>query len=63
MIIVRVIFVETTFPVKIRPRIETFPVNGHFLSIHQIQTVQYFEGEKAQTDICAGDSVRGGFET
>lgn len=29
---VRVIFVETTRPVKIRPRIETSPVKGHFLS-------------------------------
>ena len=32
MMIVRVIFVETTRPVRIRPRIETSPVNGHFLS-------------------------------
>ena len=33
MIIVRVIFVETTRPVRMRPRIETSPVNGHFLSV------------------------------
>ena len=33
MMRVRCIFVETTFPVRIRPRIETSPVNGHFLSI------------------------------
>lgn len=26
------IFVETTVPVRIRPRIETMPVKGHFLS-------------------------------
>ena len=32
MIKVRCILVETTFPVRIRPRIETIPVNGHFLS-------------------------------
>jgi len=32
MIIVRVILVETTLPVKIRPRIEMSPVKGHFLS-------------------------------
>jgi hypothetical protein len=32
MMIVRVIFVETTRPVRMRPRIETSPVNGHFLS-------------------------------
>lgn len=24
---------ETTFPVRIRPRIETSPVKGHFLSV------------------------------
>jgi hypothetical protein len=32
MIIVRVILVETTRPVRMRPRIETSLVNGHFLS-------------------------------
>ena len=26
------ILVEITLPVKIRPRMETMPVNGHFLS-------------------------------
>jgi len=30
---VRCILVETTVPVKIRPRIETRPVKGHFLSV------------------------------
>lgn len=34
MMRVRCIFVETTVPVRIRPRIETSPVNGHFLSIN-----------------------------
>jgi hypothetical protein len=34
MMIVRVILVEMTFPVKIRPRIETLPVKGHFLSAY-----------------------------
>ena len=29
---VRCILVETTVPVRIRPRIDTSPVNGHFLS-------------------------------
>jgi len=32
MIIVRVILVDTTRPVRMRPRIETSPANGHFLS-------------------------------
>ncbi len=31
---VRIIFVLMTVPVKIRPRIETSPVNGHFLSMY-----------------------------
>lgn len=29
---VRCILVETTVPVRIRPLMETWPVNGHFLS-------------------------------
>jgi hypothetical protein len=33
MMMVRCILVETTVPVKMRPRIETIPVNGHFLSV------------------------------
>lgn len=33
MIMVRFILVETTLPVRMRPRIETRPVNGHFLSM------------------------------
>ena len=33
MMRVRCIFVETTRPVRIRPLIETIPVNGHFLSV------------------------------
>ena len=32
MMRVRCILVETTVPVRIRPRIETMPVKGHFLS-------------------------------
>lgn len=32
MMIVRFIFVEMTRPVRIRPRMEMSPVNGHFLS-------------------------------
>lgn len=33
MMRVRCILVETTVPVRIRPRIETRPVKGHFLSV------------------------------
>jgi len=32
---VRCILVETTVPVRMRPRIETKPVNGHFLSMYE----------------------------
>lgn len=32
MMSVRVIFVEITRPVRMRPRMETLPVKGHFLS-------------------------------
>ena len=31
---VRVILAETTLPVRMRPRIETSPVKGHFLSMY-----------------------------
>jgi hypothetical protein len=34
MMIVRVILVVWTTPVKMRPLIDTFPVNGHFLSTY-----------------------------
>lgn len=33
MMMVRCILVETTVPVRIRPRMETRPVKGHFLSV------------------------------
>src|ERR1700682_3592198 len=33
MTMVRAIFVEMTLPVRIRPRIETSDVKGHFLSV------------------------------
>lgn len=36
---VRCILVETTFPVRIRPRMETIPVNGHFLSVQGVVSV------------------------
>lgn len=36
MIRVRCIFVDMTVPVRIRPRIETIPVKGHFLSVEHM---------------------------
>lgn len=40
---VRVILVDTTFPVKIRPRMEMSPVKGHFLSIPMLSTYSDIE--------------------
>ena len=45
----RVIFVETTRPVKMRPRMETSPVNGHFLS----------SGRETDTEVCIYDQNQG----
>lgn len=39
MIRVRCILVETTVPVRIRPRMETRPVKGHFLSVGVVWSV------------------------
>jgi len=39
MMRVRCILVETTVPVRIRPRMETRPVNGHFLSVKGFESV------------------------
>lgn len=38
MTMVLCILVEITVPVKIRPRIETIPVKGHFLSVARVST-------------------------
>jgi hypothetical protein len=55
MIIVRVIFVEMTRPVRMRPRMETSLVNGHFLSVLTRIIIVYglFQQSKksARTDI------------
>jgi hypothetical protein len=39
MMIVRCILVETTLPVRIRPRIDTPPVKGHFLSAQNVSVI------------------------
>ena len=51
---VRVIFVETTLPVRIRPRIETLPIKGHFLSVHGRVAV-WGRTEGKHTDVGAVD--------
>lgn len=43
MMMVRCILVETTVPVRIRPRIETRPVKGHFLSIGEVVVSRGFD--------------------
>ena len=55
---VRCILVETTVPVSIRPRIETLPVKGHFLSIqcqHYIELVVKHSSEEQRTNVCSLD--------
>lgn len=39
MMMVRCILVDTTVPVRIRPRMETRPVKGHFLSVEGLWSV------------------------
>ena len=41
---VRVIFVDTTLPARIRPRMETLPVKGHFLSVYAHVVVRGVSG-------------------
>ena len=51
MMIVRVILVETTRPVRIRPRIDTSPVKGHFLSAARVGPSELdFTTESETTD-------------
>jgi len=59
--IVRVIFVEMTFPVRMRPRIEMSPVNGHFLSRRWLVPGSC-ESILERTNICAVDGFRRCFE-
>jgi hypothetical protein len=65
MTIVRVIFVETTRPVRMRPRMETSPVKGHFLSdennlLSVRIALQMRKG--VRTDVTAVDRLRRGLE-
>ena len=57
----RVIFVEMTFPVRMRPRIEMSPVNGHFLSRRWLVPGSC-ESILERTNICAVDGFRRCFE-
>ena len=54
---VRFILVDTTLPVRIRPRIEMSPVKGHFLSefpSHDEYTYVLYE---SHTDVSAIDGL------
>ena len=59
---VRVIFVETTRPVKMRPRIETSPVKGHFLSAAEVCFVEHARERILRTNVRTKDSLRRGLE-
>ena len=56
---VRCILVETTVPVRIRPRMETRPVKGHFLSRGVLLALPYFH----QLDPSSCTSKTGSSET
>lgn len=59
---VRCILVETTVPVRILPRMETKPVNGHFLSRELSQSFEKLRYRSDLTDIAALDGSFGSFE-
>lgn len=50
---VRSILTDTTLPVRIRPRMETSPVKGHFLSGWQSVNRAFMGLVWLLTDICA----------
>lgn len=56
MMIVRVILVETTRPVRMRPRIETSPVNGHFLSAFIVRSRVGVTGDR-RTNVVSIDGL------
>ncbi len=53
---VRVILVDTTLPVRMRPRMETSPVKGHFLSV-QTSQVKPVHRSKLHTNVSAIDRL------
>jgi hypothetical protein len=60
---VRFILVDTTLPVRIRPRIEMSPVKGHFLSKVSSQDEYIYNRHGSLTDVSAVDSLRRCFES
>ena len=63
MMIVRVILVDTTRPLRMRPRMETSPVKGHFLSTARVRICPIVAtNEHAHTDVSALNRLRGGLE-
>lgn len=57
MMMVRVILVDTTLPVRIRPRIETRPVQGHFLSVKSWPEMQCNETTVDSVEKMQSESV------
>jgi hypothetical protein len=54
---VRFILVDTTLPVRIRPRIEMSPVKGHFLSTVSSHDEHIFNTHGSRTDVSAVDGL------
>jgi hypothetical protein len=54
---VRFILVDTTLPVSIRPRIEMFPVKGHFLSKVSSYDEHIYNIHGSRTDASAVDGL------
>ena len=54
---VRFILVDTTLPVRIRPRIEMSPVKGHFLSKVSSHDEYIYNIHGSRTDVSAVDGL------
>jgi hypothetical protein len=62
MMMVRFILVEMTRPERIRPRIDTSPVKGHFLSAITFNYTDNQDGWDRRTDVGAVDGLSRGLE-
>lgn len=54
---VRFILVDTTLPVRIRPRMEMSPVKGHFLSKVSSQDEHIYNIDGSRTNVSAVDGL------
>ena len=60
---VRFILVDTTLPVRIRPRIEMSPVKGHFLSKVSSHDKYIYNIHGSRTDVSTVDGLCRCFES